>query len=107
MRTKILAFSRSTFASMKKRNFRLYFIGQGVSFAGGWMQVIAQSWLVLHLTGSATALGAASALQYGPTLLIGPYVGVIADRFGPGDLSDDMLSRQFHLAFGYLDCFPR
>lgn len=76
-----MAFSRTTFASMKKRNFRLYFTGQALSMTGGWMQAIAQSWLVLHLTGSGTALGVVSALQYGPTLLIGPYAGVLADRF--------------------------
>jgi MFS family permease len=47
---------------------------------GTWMQIIAQGWLVLQLTGSATALGAVTALQTLPTLLLGPYGGVIADR---------------------------
>lgn len=45
------------------------------------MQAVAQSWLMLSLTGSAAALGLSSALQYGPTLLLGPYAGVLADRF--------------------------
>ncbi len=40
----------------------------------------AQSWLVLTLTGSATALGAIVALQTLPVLLLGPYGGVVADR---------------------------
>jgi MFS family permease len=47
---------------------------------GTWMQIIAQGWLVLQLTGSATALGAVTALQTLPTLLLGPYGGVVADR---------------------------
>src|SRR5580704_15709983 len=44
------------------------------------MQMTAQSWLVLTLTHSSTALGLAVALQTLPVLLFGPYGGVIADR---------------------------
>ena len=47
-----------TFAALRFRNYRLYFVSQIVSFSGTWMQMIAQSWLVLQLTGSGTALGA-------------------------------------------------
>ena len=64
MVAKMLAFGQNTFSSLRKRNFRLYFIGQAVSQTGGWMQAVAQSWLVLHLTGSGIALGIVSALQY-------------------------------------------
>lgn len=81
MVVKIAAFGRKTLASLKRRNFRLFFIGQGVSQTGGWMQSVAQSWLVLHLTGSATALGIVAALQCAPMLFLGPGVGVLADRF--------------------------
>ncbi len=45
------------------------------------MQSIAQAWLVLKLTNSGTALGLVTALQYLPILFLGPYGGVIADRF--------------------------
>ncbi len=44
------------------------------------MQQIAQSWLVLELTGSGTAIGVVVALQTLPILFLGPYGGVIADR---------------------------
>lgn len=80
MVAKLIAFGHDTFSSLSRRNFRLYFIGQTISQTGGWMQGVAQSWLVLHLTGSATALGAVSALQFAPILLFGPYSGVLADR---------------------------
>lgn len=80
MQKKIAAFSHRTFSALKKRNFRLYFIGQSFSLAGTWMQAVAQSWLMLHLTGSGTALGIVGALQYGPTLFLGPYAGILADR---------------------------
>jgi len=81
MVAKITRFGRMTLSSLRRRNFRLYFIGQSISQTGGWMQAVAQSWLVLHLTGSATALGLVTALQFAPTLLLGPYAGVLADRF--------------------------
>ena len=47
---------------------------------GTWMQMTAQSWLVLTLTHSSTDLGLTVALQALPVLLLGPYGGVIADR---------------------------
>jgi len=46
-----------------------------------WMQNIGQAWLVLELTGSGTALGLVTALQYLPMLLFGPFAGVIVDRY--------------------------
>ena len=55
--------------------------GLFVSSTGGWVQRIAQDWLVLTITGSATAVGITTALQFLPTLLLGLYGGVIADRF--------------------------
>jgi MFS family permease len=45
------------------------------------MQRIAQSWLVLQMTGSGTTLGIVAAFQYLPMLLFGPYSGVLIDRF--------------------------
>ncbi len=69
-----------TFATLRVRNFRLYFGGQFLSVAGTWMQRIAQSWLVLELTGSGTAVGGVVSLQFLPILVISPMAGVLADR---------------------------
>ena len=74
-----LAASR-TFRSLGTRNYRLYFLGQIVSMSGTWIQSVAQAWLVLELTGSGVALGAVTALQFLPTLVLGPWGGLIADR---------------------------
>ncbi|HET8521764.1 MAG TPA: MFS transporter [Thermomicrobiales bacterium] len=74
-------FGHQTFASLKIRNYRLYFIGQGISLSGSWMQTISQDLLVLRLTGSGAALGLVVALQTLPVLLFGPWGGVIADRY--------------------------
>ncbi|MCT2592702.1 MFS transporter [Streptomyces sp. N2-109] len=68
------------FSSLKIRNYRLFAMGQAVSNTGTWMQRIAQDWLVLSLTGSATAVGITTALQFLPMLLFGLWGGVIADR---------------------------
>ncbi|WP_217236918.1 MFS transporter [Streptomyces sp. AC555_RSS877] len=70
----------SMFSSLKVRNYRLFFMGQVVSNIGTWMQRIAQDWLVLSLTGSATAVGVTTALQFLPMLLFGLYGGVLVDR---------------------------
>jgi MFS family permease len=61
-------------------NYRLYIGGQSVSLIGTWMQMAAQSWLVVTLTGSATWLGLILAMQTLPVLLLAPYGGVVADR---------------------------
>lgn len=71
---------RITFAALSVPNYRRYIAGQSVSLIGTWMQMAAQSWLVLTLTGSSTKLGLIVALQTLPVLLLGPYGGVIADR---------------------------
>lgn len=72
---------RRTFAAFAVHNFRLYFSGQVVSVSGTWMQRIAQSWLVLEITGSGAAVGAITAVQFLPILLLAPMGGLIADRF--------------------------
>ncbi|HEX2962999.1 MAG TPA: MFS transporter [Ignavibacteriales bacterium] len=77
---------RNTFSSLKVRNYRLYYIGQGISLPGTWMQRIAQAWLVLKLTGSGTSLGLVTALQFLPVLLFTPLGGVIADRYSKRNL---------------------
>ena len=68
------------FISLRARNFRIFLTGQLISNIGGWTQRIAQDWLVLTLTGSATAVGLTTALQLLPTIALGPIGGLIADR---------------------------
>ncbi|MSU73798.1 MFS transporter [Candidatus Kaiserbacteria bacterium] len=73
--------SAQTFSSFKVRNYRLYFIGQGFSQIGNWMQIVALGWLVLQLTGSGAVLGIVGAFRFAPMLLGGPFAGIIVDRF--------------------------
>jgi len=76
----VATFSSRTFAALRVRNFRLYFIGQLISTSGTWMQSVAQGWLLLQITGSSVDLGIAVALQYVPMLVLGSYGGLVADR---------------------------
>ncbi|MGY1825834.1 MULTISPECIES: MFS transporter [unclassified Blastococcus] len=70
------------FRALRVRNFRRYASANLVSLTGTWMQRIGQDWLVLQLTdGSGVALGLITALQFGPSLLLSAYGGVLADRY--------------------------
>src|SRR5256884_2584375 len=68
------------FGALAHRNFRLFFLGQGVSLIGTWMQNVAQGWLVLELTNSPFYVGLVSALGSLGVLLLTLYAGVVVDR---------------------------
>ena len=72
---------RRSFTSLAVPNYRRYFAGQLVSLSGNWMQMVAEMWLILALTGSGLAVGVTSALQFLPMLLFGAWGGLLADRF--------------------------
>lgn len=78
--TRAGAAARTTFRSLRIRNFRLLFYGQIVSQIGTWMQMIALEWLVLRITNSGLAIGLVAAFQFAPVLLFGAWAGVIIDR---------------------------
>lgn len=71
------------FASLKLRNYNLFFWGGLISNTGTWMARIAQTWLVLTILTdhSASAVGYVTGLQFLPMLLFGAWGGAIADRF--------------------------
>ena len=71
---------RGAFAALTSRSYRIYLAGQSLANMGTWMQSIAQDWLVLDLTHSATAVGVTMALQFLPMLLFGLHTGLVADR---------------------------
>jgi MFS family permease len=72
----------ATFRSLRNYNFRLYVSGMTASTIGTWLQIVAQDWLVLNITGnSGSALGVTTALQFVPLLAFGLWGGVLADRF--------------------------
>jgi MFS family permease len=66
--------------ALTHRNFRLFFLGQGISLIGTWMQSVALGWLVLELTNSAFAVGLNQALRSFGVLLFTLYAGTVVDR---------------------------
>ena len=69
-----------TFDSLRVPNYRRYFTGQVISITGNWMQIIAEMWLIVQLTGSGVSVGVTAALQFLPMLLFGAWGGLLADR---------------------------
>lgn len=78
--TRLRLAARDTFRSFRHRNFRVFFVGQAISMAGTWLQLIAQTLLVLRLTGSGVAVGFLAAIQFLPVLVFGAFAGVLTDR---------------------------
>jgi MFS family permease len=71
----------SAFPAFESQNFRRYFPGQVISMIGTWIQMVAQGWLVLEITGSAFDVGLAAAASTLPPLFLSLLGGVIVDRY--------------------------
>ncbi len=70
----------TAFRALRHRNFRLFFFGQLISLIGTWMQMVAQSWLVLKLTNSSLMLGVVSFAGFMPIVLVALFAGVVVDH---------------------------
>ena len=81
------------FAPLLKRDFRLLWMGEGISLFGGQFQVVALSWLTLQITGSGMALGT--------VLMVGAIPRAIFMLFG-GALSDMLSPRRIMIASNLL-----
>ncbi len=68
------------FSAMRHANYRRFWFGQIGSLVGAWMQSVALPWLVLQLGGSPLQLGLVMAFMFGPSMVIAPLGGVLADR---------------------------
>lgn len=69
------------FAALAHREFRLLWLGQLCQASAMWAEQVARNWLTLELTGSALQLGAVNLVRMAPTLALGLWGGVLADRF--------------------------
>ncbi|MGE5244034.1 MAG: MFS transporter [Betaproteobacteria bacterium] len=72
---------RRMLAAFSYRDFRVQWFGACTSSIGTWVQITAQNWLVLSLTGSAFFLGLDAFLQQLPIMLFTLIGGVLADRY--------------------------
>ncbi len=74
---------RSMGRALAHRNYRLFFVGQGISMIGTWMTRVATGWLVFRLAGpeSAFLLGVVGFAGQVPSFFLTPFAGVIVDRW--------------------------
>ena len=72
---------RQTIRALNSRNYRLFFTGQAISLVGSWMDGVAMQWLVYKLTGSAAFLGLVAFCSLVPAFFMGPFAGVLVERY--------------------------
>lgn len=72
---------RRALASLQDNpRFRLLWLSNLFFFGGAWTQTLVLGWLVYETTGSEFLLSLFTAIRVAP-LLLGPFVGVLTDRF--------------------------
>ncbi len=67
--------------AFRSRNYRLFFVGQGLSLIGSWMTQVAAVWLVYQLSASPWLLGIVGFTSQIPSLVLLPFAGVLVDRW--------------------------
>jgi MFS family permease len=77
---------RAMWRALAHRNFRLFFVGQGISLVGTWMTRVATYWLIFRLAGQdekaqAVMLGMIGFAGQLPSLILGPVAGALVDRW--------------------------
>jgi MFS family permease len=88
-----------TFAALGQPDFRRFYIGQGISLVGSWLQAAAVSWLVYEQTHSEFMLGVVQMASLLPGIFVGLYAGALADRVAPLRMILVMECAQMALAF--------
>src|SRR5262245_34913161 len=88
-----------TFAALDHPDFRRYYLGQGVSLVGTWLQGAAVRWLVFDQTHSEFMLGVVEVASLLPGLFVGLFAGALADRIVPLRMIVLMEFGQMILAF--------
>ena len=73
--------ARFILRALAYRNYRLFFGGQVVSLVGTWITTTATNWLVYRLTGSPFLLGVVGFAGQFPAFLLGPFAGIVVDRW--------------------------
>ncbi len=68
-------------SAMGVRSYKWWSFAQVLSASGNITQGVAQSWLVLKMTGSAFLLATLTTVMFAPCLLASPWAGSLADRY--------------------------
>lgn len=76
----LAAWRATTFSSLKNRDYRWFWVGVVLDFAGLQMQLLARGWLVYEMTRSPLALGLVTAGWGFPVILFALVGGTVVDR---------------------------
>ena len=87
--------------AFRHRDFTLFWTAALISNSGTFMQAVAVPKVLFDLTDSSTWLGFASIAQMGPSVLITPYAGVLADRISRRTILLVTQSVQMIVAFAF------
>lgn len=71
---------RFALPAFRHRNFRLFWVGQGISLIGTQMQMAALGWLIFRITNSTYYLGYIQFMSALPVMMFSMFAGIIADR---------------------------
>jgi MFS family permease len=71
---------RHVVRALRHRNYQLFFVGQGISLMGTWMQAMASGWLVRFLVVSPFYQGLVGFCAQIPAFMFSPLAGVLADH---------------------------
>lgn len=72
--------SGRAFGALRHRDFQLFWGGAVIAHIAGWMQQLAQAWLVYALTGNALLVGLNGLFSSLPFILVSFYAGTLIDR---------------------------
>lgn len=72
----------TSWRALHNRNFACYFAGSVTSDFGTWLQNTAQVLLAYRLSHSVLVVGLVTCAQFTSPLVLGPWAGVMTDRFG-------------------------
>lgn len=80
-----MSFGSADFGAIRRafgnRNYAIYAAGSSVALVGLWVQRLGVGWLTWELTRSGFWLGAVAFADLFPAVIVGPFAGVLADRF--------------------------
>ena len=69
----------------KYRNARIFYSGSAVAWTGLWMQRVATDWLAWQLTHSPLWVGIIAFCSLGPSMIVSPLAGAVADRLAQAE----------------------
>ena len=86
------------------REYRVLFLGNVMSGLGDWFNIIASLSVLNEADGSALALAFYTAINALPALLLGPAIGIVADKYSKKQLMILSMVGRALTAFGLIFC---